>query len=77
MKHVTQEYFSAGAYGLLSQQLWWRTVTVVAALVSVVGLLIFWVNPVDSPVFSALIFDIAVIGLLLVAHLPSVEAVGA
>ncbi len=69
--------FCAGAYGLFSQQSWWRTFAVVAAVVSVLGLLLFWANPVSSPMISALLFDLAVIGLLLIMHLPSVETVGA
>lgn len=69
--------FGAAVYGLLSQQPWWRSAAVIAAVVSTGGLLVFWASPVTSPVVAALIVDAVIVGALLIAHFPSVEAVGA
>lgn len=69
--------FGIGVYGLIVQQQWWRTVVIVAAIISIVGLILFWANPVSSPVVSALVFNLVVLGALLVAQWPSVEAIGA
>ncbi|MBZ0294658.1 MAG: hypothetical protein K8L99_18985 [Anaerolineae bacterium] len=69
--------FGAAVVGLLGQQGWWRGATIIAAVVSTVGLIIFWATPVTSPVIAALVFNLLVIGALLVAHWPSLDAVGA
>jgi hypothetical protein len=69
--------FGCSVYGLLAQQPWWRNAATVAAALSIVGLLIFWMNPVSSPAVSALVFNLMVLGALFIAHWPSVEAVGA
>ncbi len=69
--------FVAAVAGLLGQYPWWRTAAVVAAAISIVGLILFWDNPVTSPVVAALVFNLLVIGALLIVHWPSIEAVGA
>jgi hypothetical protein len=69
--------FAAAVFGLLGQHLWWRNAAIIAAAISTVGLVIFWANPVSSPVTVALLFNVLVIGALLVVHWPSIEAVGA
>lgn len=69
--------FSATVYGLWTHQLWWRSAAIAAAAISCVGLLIFWATPASSSAVAALIFNVLVIGALLVVHWPTVEAVGA
>lgn len=69
--------FFAAVYGLLGEHTWWRGVTIIGAAVSIVGLIIFWVNPATSPAVAALVFNLLVLGSLLIVHWPSVEAVGA
>lgn len=68
--------FGMAAAGLLGQQGWWRSAAIIGALISVVGLIIFWTNPATAPVISALVFNLLVLGALLILHWPSVEAVG-
>jgi lipoprotein signal peptidase len=74
---VTMLVFGAAAYGLVSQYSWWRNAAILAAVVSLVGLIIFWANPATSPAISALGFDLLVLGALLIIHFPSIESVGA
>lgn len=68
--------FGMAAAGLLGHQGWWRSAAIIGALISVVGLIIFWTNPATAPVISALVFNLLVLGALLILHWPSVEAVG-
>lgn len=69
--------FCAAVYGLLDQQAWWRTAATLAAFVSTAGLIIFWVNPASSPAVSALVFNLVLLGALLIVHWPSVDTLGA
>ncbi len=69
--------FSAAVYGLLGEHTWWRSAAAIGAVVSIVGLIIFWANPATSPTVAALVFNLLVLGLLFIAHWPSVEVVGA
>ena len=69
--------FCAAAYGLFSQMPWWRTAAVAASIASLVGLALFWVNPISSSAYFALGFDVVALASLLIAHWPTVEAVGA
>lgn len=69
--------FGSSVYGLLTQQLWWRTTAAVAATISIIGLLLFWMNPVSSPAVAALVFNLIILGSLFIVHWPTVEAVGA
>ncbi|MBX3066726.1 MAG: hypothetical protein KF726_27345 [Anaerolineae bacterium] len=69
--------FCATAYGLWMQQSWWRTTAVIGAIISALGLLLFWANPVSSSTVWALLFNIAVVGALVIVHWPSSEIVGA
>lgn len=68
--------FAAAAYGLLSEQTWWRDVAVIGAVISALGLLIFASQPVTSPAFFAMAFNILVLGALLFVHWPSIETLG-
>ncbi len=68
--------FCAAAYGLWSQQPWWRNIAIIGAVISALGLLIFAASPVTSPAFFAMAFNIAVLAALLVLHWPTVETLG-
>jgi hypothetical protein len=69
--------FVVAAAGLLMTQEWWRPVAVAGALISVVGIVVFWDGIATSSAAFALVVDIAVVVGLVVAHWPSVESVGA
>jgi hypothetical protein len=69
--------FGAAVYGLWNQLGWWRNAAIIAAVVSTIGLLIFWLNPVSAPVVSALVFNLLVLGALLILRYPGIETVGA
>lgn len=64
--------FLAAAVGLLQVSGWWQQLAIIAAIVSSVGLLLFWLNPPGSPVISALVFDLLVLIALLVFRWPAV-----
>ena len=69
--------FCAAAFGLFSQQEWWRPVAIISSAVSLVGLLLFWANPASSSAVSAAVVDLLVPIALLVIRWPSVELIGA
>lgn len=69
--------FAAAAYGLWNQESWWRGAAVAASVISTAGLALFWTNPATSPALSALVFNVLLLGALLIARWPGVEAVGA
>ena len=62
--------FAAVTIGLFQLTSWWRTVAIGAAVVSTLGLLLFWSAPASSPVISALVFNLLVLGSLLILHWP-------
>jgi hypothetical protein len=64
--------FTAVALGIFNMTDWWRTVAIVAAAVSTLGLLLFWANPVNSPILSALVFNLWVLGTLLIFRWPPI-----
>lgn len=66
--------FVAAGIGVLSQQEWWRAVAIGSAVVSLLGLALFW-QPVQ-PVYSAGLMDIAILVALLLVHWLSVSLVG-
>ncbi len=68
--------FGVGVGGFLAGHEWWRTVTVVATLVSLAGLLVFWDGIATSSAMFALVFDLVVLIALLGLHWPSVELAG-
>jgi hypothetical protein len=69
--------FGAVAVGIFTQTDWWRSLAVIGSIVSIVGLILFWANPVASPVFSALAFDAVVLAALLVFRWPPPTVIGA
>jgi hypothetical protein len=68
--------FCAAAYGLFNQQLWWRELTVIASLISLAGLALFWSLPASTSFYFALGFDVVALAALLIAHWPTAEALG-
>jgi hypothetical protein len=68
--------FLAGVAGFLAGQEWWRAVTVVAAVVSLAGLVVFWDGIATSSAFMALVFDLLVLAALLLLRWPSIELAG-
>jgi hypothetical protein len=64
--------FVAAAAGFFNQAEWWRPMAIVSAVLSSVGLFLFWANPASSPALSALVFNLLVLGALLVFHWPPV-----
>jgi hypothetical protein len=62
--------FIGVAIGIFSESEWWRPLAIAASMVSAVGLLLFWARPVSSPVVSALVFNMLVLGSLLIFHWP-------
>lgn len=69
--------FGAVAVGIFTQTDWWRSLAVISSIISIAGLILFWANPVASPVVSALVFDAVVLTALLVFHWPPATVIGA
>lgn len=68
--------FLGVTYGMVSEQAWWRTTAIGASLISAIGIVLFWRNPVSSSAIFALITDIAIIIALVALHWPSDEMIG-
>jgi hypothetical protein len=68
--------FVAVAVGIFGQQEWWRGLAVGSAVVSSLGLVLFWSDSAASSAFSALAFDVAVLVALLVLNWPPSSLVG-
>jgi hypothetical protein len=64
--------FVVAAVGLFQMSGWWQQLAIIAAIVSIAGLLLFWESPPGSPVISALVFDLLVLMALLLLHWPPV-----
>ncbi len=69
--------FGSVVFGLLGQYGWWRSAAIIAAVISIVGLILFWSTPMTAPAISALEFNLLVLAALLIAHWPSIETIGA
>lgn len=68
--------FIAVAVGIFGQQEWWRGLAIGSAMVSIIGLVLFWATPVSSSTFFALAFDVAVLVALVVLNWPSPSLAG-
>lgn len=67
--------FIAAAFGIFRETSWWQSVLLTSAVVSIVGLALFWVRPPTSPEVSAMAFNGIAIGLLfLMRWLPVAQA---
>ena len=73
---ATVLFVLAGA-GLLLAMEWWRPIAVLAAVVSLLGIVLFWNGILTASALPALIVDVALIVGLVIAHWPSADAVGA
>ncbi|MFZ0546820.1 MAG: hypothetical protein WAM60_15345 [Candidatus Promineifilaceae bacterium] len=62
--------FVGVAIGLFRGSDWWRPIAITASVISALGLALFWARPITSPVGSALIFNLLVLGSLLVFRWP-------
>lgn len=65
--------FLAGVVGYATGQDWWRAPTIAGALVSIVGIVVFWDGIATSSAVFALVFDVLVLVALLWAGWPSPE----
>jgi hypothetical protein len=68
--------FLTVAFGIFQETDWWRTLALAAAVVSTLGLALFWARPAGSPVISALVFNLLVAGALLVLNWPAAAQAG-
>jgi hypothetical protein len=68
--------FCAATFGIFTQTEWWRSLAVISSIISIVGLVLFWANPVASSASFAIAFDAAVLAALLVFHWPSTTMIG-
>ena len=68
--------FVAGVGGFLGATEWWRPVTIAAAGLSILGIVMFWGGIASSSAIFALIADVVILAALLVARWPSAELAG-
>jgi hypothetical protein len=61
---------------MFTQTDWWRNWAVISAILSIVGLIIFWANPAGSGAISALVFNILILAALLLAKWPPTTLIG-
>jgi hypothetical protein len=62
--------FVSAAFGIFRESDWWPALAVFSAVVSAVGLLLFWARPASSPAISAMVFNVLLLGALIVFHWP-------
>lgn len=74
---ATIALFVAGVAGFVTDQAWWRPITVAAAIVSIAGIVIFWDGLAMPSAIFALAFDIVVLFATLIARWPASEPAGA
>lgn len=68
--------FIAGVGGFLLGAEWWRGATIVAAALSIAGIVVFWDGLATTNAIFALVTDVVILGALLVARWPSSELAG-
>lgn len=73
---ITTVAFIGVGVGLYRQQDWWRILGVSAAILSVVGLALFWSSPITGPAISALAFNVVILVALLVVRWPPPSVIG-
>jgi hypothetical protein len=69
--------FLAAAFGVFVAQDYWRTAAVIGAIISIIGLFLFWKNPPSQPFISALAFDLITLAALLIFEWPNSTLLGA
>ena len=57
--------FLGAAWGFYNVTPWWRTVALASALLSAVLIVVWWSGLTSSSAFFALVFDVAVVAILL------------
>lgn len=62
--------FAAAAYGMYIGAIWWSTLLLSSAAVSLVSLVLFFVSPIPSGVIPATLFDIGILIALQLTKLP-------
>lgn len=62
--------FVIAAWGMISGAAWWRSLLIGSAMVSQIGMIAFWSSPVPSGVIPATVFNIIVLGSLLLFNWP-------
>lgn len=65
--------FVAGVVGFLTGAGWWPAVTIVGAIVSIVGIVAMWDGLAQPSAMLALAFDVVVLVALAWAHWPATE----
>jgi hypothetical protein len=68
--------FVAVAVGILGETTWWRPLAVVSAIVSLIGLIVFWTMPTASSAIFALLFNAIVIASLWLLNWPPAAVAG-
>jgi hypothetical protein len=63
--------FVGGVAGYLTDAAWWRAATVAAAVVSLLGIVVFWDGLAMPSAIFALIADLTILAALLVANWPA------
>lgn len=69
--------FVAAGAGLLTQVGWWRQAAVVGAAISIGLIVAMWDGIPTSSAFFAFVFDLLVLGALLIARWPTEQSMGA
>ena len=65
--------FTAAALGIYAQTPWWRTLVILSACASLVGLVLFWSPGAKSSPLASLVFDVLLLVALLLLHWPPTE----
>lgn len=60
--------FLAAAFGIFREAAWWQSVAIAFAVISTVGLVLFWNKPATSPAISALVFNLLILISLFIFH---------
>lgn len=68
--------FLVGVGGFMRDADWWRTTTIVAAVISLIGTVVYFDGIKQPSGVAALVFNVLVLGALIVARWPSAAAVG-
>jgi hypothetical protein len=66
--------FVGGVAGYWMSQEWWRAVTIAAAVVSLVGIVVFWDGIATSSALMALVVDVLVLIALVWARWPAAQS---
>jgi hypothetical protein len=74
---TTVVLFVAGVGAFLLDSAWWREITIAGAVVSILGIVLFWDGLATSSAAFALAFDVVLLVSLLLVHWPAAETVGA